>query len=91
MEQVRENIMKEFMYQSSLELAQQTYDIIQRVSLASDITQHARQNLVRRLDHYQLRHTQLLENCVDLIQKEFVPILTQQSLSGEVLIRTKNS
>jgi adenylate kinase len=41
--------MKEFEYQSSLELATETYDVINRIPLAELVGLHARQQLVRRL------------------------------------------
>lgn len=40
--EVRERIYKEFMYQSSLELGEETYDSVQKIPLVSDITKHAR-------------------------------------------------
>jgi len=89
-QQVRDDIMKEFTYQSSLELASQTYDAISKIPVASEITQHARQNLVERLDNYQTRHSELLYKVIDMIQEDFLPRMKQQSISGEAQIRTKN-
>jgi hypothetical protein len=40
--EVRERIYKEFMYQSSLELGEETIDAIQKIPVVSDITKHAR-------------------------------------------------
>lgn len=89
-EKVREDIMKEFVYQSSLELASPTYDKIVRVPTVADIIKHARQKLVRRLDHYQTHHPEILEKVIESIEKEFVPNLEQHCISGEAQIRTIN-
>jgi len=89
-EEVQEMIMKEFMYQSSLELAEETYDTVQKIPLVRDITKHARQNLVRRLDDYQARHSTLFNKVIELIQKEFVPVMEKHSLAGNAQIRTQN-
>jgi len=88
--QVREDIMKEFTYQSSLELASQTHDVISKIPVVGELTQHARQNLVKRLDNYQTRHPELFRKVIDMIQEEFLPRMKQQSISGEAQIRTKN-
>jgi len=90
-QQVRDDIMKEFTYQSSLELASSTYDSISKIPVVNEITQHARQNLVRRLDNYETRHSELFHRVIDMIQEEFLPRMKQQSISGEAQIRTKNS
>jgi len=50
--EVQARIIKELQYQSSLELSEETYDLISPIPLASQIVQHARQDLVRRLDDY---------------------------------------
>ena len=51
--EVERSINAEFQYQSSLELGQATYDIIHHIPLVSEVTLHARQELVRRLDAYE--------------------------------------
>src|SRR6185369_3913312 len=51
--EVEKSINEEFQYQSSLELGQATFDIIHGIPLASEVTRHARQELVRRLDAYE--------------------------------------
>lgn len=60
-EEVQQNIIKEFKYQSSLELSQETYDMVQRIPLVSDVIMHARGDLVARLDEYQYRHAEVFE------------------------------
>jgi len=83
--------MKEFTYQSSLELSVQTHDAISKIPVVRELTQHARQNLVRRLDNYETRHSTLFHSVVNMIQEEFLPRMRQQSISGEAQIRTKNA
>ena len=57
--EVQANIVRELEYQSSLELDPRTFDRLRRLPLASDIVKHARQDLVRRLDGYEV------EICLD--------------------------
>jgi len=89
-EEVQANIMKEFMYQSSLELGEETNDAIQKIPIVKDITKHARQNLVRRLDNYQTRHADIFYEAVNIIQKDFVPVLEKHAMAGHAQIRTQN-
>jgi len=51
--------MQELSYQSSLELQEATYNAIKHIPTAADISKRARQNLVSRLDSYQVRHMHL--------------------------------
>ena len=87
-EVVRENIMDEFMYQSSLELGEETFDAIQKIPVAKDVTKHARQNLVRRLDNFQTRHAALFSKVIDQIKEEFVPSLNRHAFGGNAVIKT---
>lgn len=79
---VQARIVKELQYQSSLELEEATHDRIAGIPLASQIAQHARQDLVRRLDGYAERHPALFQRVVDLIQEKFVPIIRSHAISG---------
>lgn len=90
-QEVRENIMKEFVYQSTLELAEETYNTIQSVPLVTDITQHARQNLIRRLDNYTITNPDLFKSVISLIKQQFVPIFEQHFISGEAHVRVENN
>jgi adenylate kinase len=80
--EVQARIVKELQYQSSLELEEATHDRIAGIPLASQIAQHARQDLVRRLDGYAERHPSLFQRVVDLIQEKFVPIIRSHAISG---------
>ena len=87
--EVEENILKELQYQSSLELEQRTHDRIRPLPLAEEISHHARQELVRRLDSYELEHNDLFVRIVDLIRDRFVPIITRHALSGRAHVNTE--
>lgn len=89
--EVEENILKELKYQSSLELERRTYDRLQPLPLAQDIVMHARQQLVKRLDTYELEHTELFKKVVALIQTKFMPIITRHALSGHAIVNTEDS
>jgi adenylate kinase len=87
-EQVRARIIKQFEYQSSLELSQESFDAIQPIPLASKIIVHARQNLVKRLDDYQIDDAPLFHKVIDIILREFMPNIEHHAMSGSVLIRS---
>ncbi|KAF2070950.1 hypothetical protein CYY_007723 [Polysphondylium violaceum] len=91
LDRVQQSIIREFKYQSSLELSQETYDLVQRIPLVTDITLHARVDLVTRLDDYQNRHTDLFTSVVHVIEKEFVPTIRRHSIAGSAMIRVTNS
>lgn len=88
--EVEENILKELQYQSSLELEQRTHDRIRPLPLAEEISHHARQELVRRLDSYELEHNELFVRIVDLIRDRFVSIITRHALSGRAHVNTED-
>jgi len=89
-EMVRARILKQFEYQSSLELDEETFDAIQPIPLASKIIVHARQNLVKRLDDYQTYQPALFHKVIDVILKEFLPHIEYHAMSGFVLIRSED-
>jgi adenylate kinase len=89
-EEVQQNIIKEFKYQSSLELSQETYDMVQRIPLVSDVIMHARGDLVARLDEYQYRHSTLFESVIQVIEREFVPVIRRHAIAGVAFVRTSN-
>ena len=90
-QEVEENILKELQYQSSLELDPKTFDRLRMVPLAEEITIHARQELVRRLDSYELEHPELFKQVVDVIQKKFMPIIVRHALSGKAVVNSENT
>src|SRR5476651_2136856 len=54
--EVEKNITRELEYQSTLELDPRTVDRLRGIPVASEIVVHARQELVRRLDSYEVEH-----------------------------------
>ncbi len=88
--EVEENILKELQYQSSLELDQRTFDHLSPIPLAEEIVVHARQELVKRLDSYELEHRDLFVQVVDQIQAKFMPIITRHALPGHATVNSED-
>ena len=88
--EVARSIIAEFQYQSSLELGQPTYDIIHHIPLASEVTRHARQELVRRLDEYEHAAAPLFKAVAAFIDAEVVPVIVRHPLSGRCVVKTTN-
>ncbi len=88
--EVQARIIKELAYQSSLELAQDTYKRLSPIPIASQIVKHARQELVKRLDAYALEHPEFLEKVITIIQEKFMPIVKKHAISGLALINSEN-
>jgi adenylate kinase len=88
--EVEGNILNELKYQSSLELEPRTFDRLRPLPIAEEIIRHARQELVRRLDSYELEHTELFARTVDIINEKFIPIITRHALSGRSIVNTED-
>ncbi|NQX01490.1 nucleoside monophosphate kinase [bacterium] len=88
---VQQNIIQELEYQSSLELDPRTYDTLRHIPLADEIVQSARQELVNRLDSYQVEHPQLLQAVVDFIQLKMMPIIKRYAVTGRTMINTEEA
>ncbi|MCU0257143.1 MAG: nucleoside monophosphate kinase [Vicinamibacterales bacterium] len=79
---VERAIMREFQYQSSLELDEETFDAIHKIPLASEVVVAARQRLVERLEHYQRDWPDLFRSVIAAIEKNFVPAIQLHAISG---------
>lgn len=90
-EVVQRNVIRELEYQSSLELDPRTYDALRHIPLAAEIVQNARQELVNRLDGYQVEHPELLKSVVDFIQDKTMPIIKRYAVSGRAMINTEDA
>jgi adenylate kinase len=90
-EVVQQNIINELAYQSSLELDPLTYDTLRCIPLADEIVVQARQELVNRLDGYQVEHPELLNSVVDFIQGKMMPIIKRYAVSGRAMINTEEA
>lgn len=88
--EVEANILSELQYQSSLELDPRTFDRLRQIPLAVDIVLHARQELVKRLDGYELEHAELFEQVVQIIQTKFMPIIQRHAISGQAYVNTED-
>ena len=88
--EVEQNILGEVRYQSSLELDPQTFDHLRSLPLASHIIVHARQELVRRLDNYELNHGELFHNVIDLINRKIMPVIVRHAISGHASVNTED-
>ena len=90
-EEVQSRVLKELQYQSSLELEEETYDFISDIPVASEIVQHARQDLVTRLDDYAKKRPDLFKRVAELVRSKFMPIVLRHAISGESCINTEDS
>ena len=88
--EVQANILKELKYQSSLELDPRTFQRLRDVPLAEELVVHGRQELVKRLDSYELEHTELLTQIVNLVTTKFMPIVTRHALSGRAHVNSED-
>ena len=80
--EVQANILRELEYQSSLELDPRTFDRVRRLPLASDIVRHARQDLVRRLDSYEVERPETFAQVIEFIEAKMMPIVVRHAISG---------
>jgi adenylate kinase len=89
-EEVEQNILQELEYQSTLELDPRTVDRLRAVPVASAIIVHARQEMVKRLDTYELEHEVLFASVVSFIEKKMMPIVLRHAISGVAHINTED-
>ncbi|HEY3897064.1 MAG TPA: nucleoside monophosphate kinase [Chthoniobacter sp.] len=90
LEIVRDNIIRELEYQSSLELEPATFEVLRKLPLASEIVRYARQDLVRRLDSYQVEKTELFEKVVEFIEDKLMPIVMRHAISGRADVNSED-
>ncbi len=88
--EVERNILKELQYQSSLELDPRTHDRLRMLPVASELIIHARQELVNRLDSYELEQPELFGKVVTFIEKKVVPIIFRHAISGVASVNTED-
>ena len=88
---VEQNILHELEYQSSLELDPETYDAVRHIPLASELVLHARQELVKRMDSYQLEHRMLFHAIIKIIEDRFMPIVTRHAIPGLAVINSEDA
>jgi adenylate kinase len=90
-DEVEQNILRELEYQSTLELDPRTVDRLRGIPVASEIIVGARQELVKRLDAYELEHSELFARVTSFIEKKIIPIVIRHAISGVALINTEEA
>ena len=88
--EVEQNILHELEYQSTLELDPRTVDRLRGVPVASQIIVHARQELVKRLDSYELEHGPLFADVITFIEEKILPIVLRHAITGGAHINTED-
>jgi adenylate kinase len=88
--EVERNILRELEYQSTLELDPRTVDRLRSIPVASEIVVHARQELVKRLDSYELEHEALFSSVAQFVEKKIMPIVLRHAISGTALVNTED-
>ena len=88
---VQQNIIRELEYQSSLELDPRTYDILRHIPLADEIVVKARQELVNRLDSYQVEHQEKFQMVVRFIEEKMMPVIKRYAVTGRATVNTEDS
>jgi adenylate kinase len=88
--EVEKNILHELEYQSTLELDSRTVDRLRGIPVASQIIVHARQELVKRLDSYELEHAELFRRVVQFIEGKILPIVLRHAISGVAHINSED-
>jgi len=88
---VQANILGELEYQSSLELDPRTYDALRVLPLASDVTFHARRDLVYRLDRYEIGNAHLFHKMIRLIENTIMPVIRPHAISGRAHVNTEDA
>ena len=89
-EEVEQNILRELEYQSTLELDPRTVERLRGVPVASELIVHARQELVKRLDGYELEQGELFQQVVGFIEKRIMPIVRRHAISGVAQVNAED-
>ena len=87
--EVEKNILSELEYQSTLELDSRTVDRLRGVPVASQLVIHARQEMVKRLDSYELEHGPLFAQVVAFIEGKILPVILRHAISGTAHINAE--
>ena len=88
--EVEQNILHELEYQSTLELDSRTVDRLRGVPVASEIIVHARQELVKRLDCYELEHPDVFAKVIHFIEDKILPIVLRHAITGTAHINRED-
>lgn len=90
--EVQRNIVREFSYQSELEVSHEVFDRIRNIPLASQLGMHARQELVKRLESYEEgpASREVFERVVKLIEEKMIPIVRAHAIAGHARINSED-
>jgi adenylate kinase len=88
--EVQQNILKEFSYQSSLELSGEVFELIRNIPIASQLALHARQELVERLEMYEEDHKPLFQRVVKLLEVKIIPVVRTHAISGHARVNSED-
>ncbi|AWM38351.1 Adenylate kinase [Gemmata obscuriglobus] len=89
--EVQRNIVREFAYQSSLELSPEVFQSIQHLPLATELARHARQELVRRLEQYARENPDAFRRVIGWIETKLLPIVHAHAMSGHAQINSEEA
>ena len=90
LDEVQREILREFTYQSSLELSQEVFELIRHIPIASQLALHARQELVERLEEYEEKSKPLFQRVIKFIDDKIMPIIRAHAISGHARINTED-
>jgi adenylate kinase len=90
--EVQANILKEFSYQSSLELSESVFALIRNIPVAAQLAIAARQELVERLEGYaeDPESRPQFEKVVKLVEEKMIPIVRAHAISGHARINSEH-
>lgn len=89
--EVQRNIVREFTYQSSLELSPEVFGLIQNIPVATQLARHARQELIGRLEGYERDSPDLFRQVVGLIESKLMPVVQAHAMSGHAQINSEEA
>lgn len=88
--EVQQNILREFSYQSSLELSPEVFELLRTIPEARELARHARQELVERLETYEEQHKPLFQRVVKVVEEKMIPIIRTHAISGHAQINSED-
>ncbi|HXD85374.1 MAG TPA: nucleoside monophosphate kinase [Urbifossiella sp.] len=90
--EVQRNIVREFGYQSELEVSHEVFDRIRNIPVATQLGMHARQELVKRLESYEEDPVSrdAFERVVKLIEEKMIPIVRAHAIAGHARINSED-
>ncbi|KAL0478404.1 adenylate kinase [Acrasis kona] len=83
-------IERELLYQSSLELDEDTFHTVKILPTAKAVIMNARQELVARLNDYQQFHTETFKHVVKVIKDEVMTVVRMHVMAGRAHVVSTN-